>query len=406
MYDVMEGVRVIEVAEHTFVPAAGMILADWGADVIKIERRGGDAARHLTMLMRPGETRNAFFEVANRGKRSIGLDLTKEEGRQQLYKLIADADVFLTNLRTSARQKMGIEPEQLMEINPRLVYARGTGYGTRGAMAESGGFDFPSSWCRSGSGFAQTPADGGPPPTQPGSVGDLTGGATLAGAISAALFRRERSGKGAIVDHALYMMGTYIMTQGLATTSLAMKAAAETGEPPRMPQGGGESAAVRLYKTKDDRWLNICFLQDAWFPDLFEHLDRPDLASDPRFKDAESKMKNAAALIAELEKEFAKETLAEWGERFATLKGVWAPLQNPPEVLTDEQALENGFIVPVRDDDGEVYRAAASPGQFDERPVGALRVGPHYAQHTDDVMRELGLSQAEIEALREQEVIV
>ncbi len=406
MYDVMEGIRVIEVAEHTFVPAAGMILADWGADVIKIERKGGDAARHLAILTRPGEKRNGFFEVANRGKRSVGLDLTQEEGRQQLYKLVEGADVFITNLRTSARRKMGIEPEQLIAINPRLVYARGTGYGTRGALAESGGFDFPSSWCRSGSGFAQTPVDGGPPPSQPGSVGDLTGGATLAGAISAALFRRERTGRGAVVDHALYMMGTYIMTQGLATTSLVARAAAESGEPFVPPGPPPPNHAVRLYKTKDERWLNLCFLQDGWFADLFAHLERPDLASDPRFADAASKAANAEALIAELEGEFAKRTLAEWKEKLSTLAGVWAPLHNPSEVLADEQALENGFVVPVDDGEGGHYLAAASPGQFDERPVGPLRAGPHYAEHTDEVMRELGLSDAEIDALRRSDVIV
>ena len=181
MYDLMEGVRVIEVAEHTFVRAAGVVLADWGADVIKIERTvgGGDPARNMLILQRPGQTRNEYFEVANRGKRSVALDLTQDAGREQLYRLVEEADVFTTNLRTSARRKMKIEPEDLMVRNPRLIYARGTGYGMQGPMAEHGGFDYPSSWCRSGSGFAQTP-ESGPPPQQPGSVGDLTGGATLA----------------------------------------------------------------------------------------------------------------------------------------------------------------------------------------------------------------------------------
>ena len=175
MYDLMEGVRVIEVAEHTFVPAAGVVLADWGADVIKVERSvgGGDPARSLRILQRPGQKLNAYFEVANRGKRSVALDLTRPEGRQALYKLIEGADVFTTNLRADARRKLGIEPEDLMKHNPRLIYARGTGYGVRGAMADHGGFDYPSSWCRSGSGFVQTPADGSRPPQQPGQVATL-----------------------------------------------------------------------------------------------------------------------------------------------------------------------------------------------------------------------------------------
>src|SRR5690606_12302311 len=270
----MQGVRVVEVAEHTFAPSSGVVLADWGADVIKVERTvgGGDPARSLAILQRPGQKLNAYFEVANRGKRSIGLDLTQPEGREVLYKLVDGADVFITNLRGDARTKLGIESKDLMARNPRLIYARATGYGMEGPMASHGGFDFPSSWCRSGSGFVQTPATGGPPPQQPGSVGDLTGGATLAGAISAALFRRERTGKGCVVDHSLYGMGAYIMTQHITGASLAPPNAAAL-QAAAAPPGSG-NAMVRLYKTKDNRWLNICLLQDRWFPDLARRMER------------------------------------------------------------------------------------------------------------------------------------
>ncbi len=405
MYDVMQGIRVIEVAEHTFVPAAAMVLADWGADVIKIERHGGDASRALKILQRPGQKHNAFVEVANRGKRSVGLDLTKPEGREQLYKMLENADVFITNLRADARIKMGIEPADVIKINPRIIYARGTGYGTRGAMANDGGFDYPSSWCRSGSAFVQTPPDGSRPPIQPGSVGDLMGGATLAGAISAALFRRERTGQGAIVDNALYMVGAYIMTQSLAGASLAAQAASSTA-----PASGAPSfplvPLVRLYRTKDDRWLSLCLLNDGWFPDLARHLGRQDLIDDPRFVDEASKFANAEALIAELDREFAKQTLDEWKVTLATLQGVWAPLHSPAEVIADEQALINGFVTEITDYDGETYLAAASPGQFDERPVGFLRSSPDYAQHTDEVMREIGLTDDQIAALRAANVVV
>jgi len=399
----MEGVRVIEVAEHTFVPAAAVVLADWGADVIKIERHGGDVARHMTILQQPGQKRNGFFEVANRGKRSVGLDLGQAAGRKLLYALVETADVFLTNLRGSARRKMEIEAANLFAINPTLVYARGTGYGMRGAMAEDGGFDYPSSWCRSGSGYAQTPPGGGRPPQQPGSVGDLTGGATLAGAISAALFRRERTGRGAVVDHALYGMGTYIMTQGLASTSLAMQTASSAGAGPPAPRM--QNPLVRLYETRDDRWLCLCFLQDRWFADLARRIGRADLAKDPRFRDERAKQENADALIAELDAEFAKRTLAEWNDVLRGAEGVWAPLQSPPEVLADEQALVNGFVTEVTGKDGDSYLAGATPGQFDERPVGALAASPAYGQHTDEVMRELGRTPAEIASLRAQDVI-
>ena len=200
MYDVMTGVRVIEVAEHTFAPAAGMMLADWGADVVKVERSvgGGDPARSLRILQRPGQKHNAFFEVANRGRRSVALDLNSPEGRDFLYSLVASADVFITNLRGDARRKLGIEAEELISRNPRLIYARATGYGWPGLWRNTAALDFPSSWCRSGSAFVQTPANGDAPPQQPGSVGDLTGGATSGwghrrGAVSPGADRPRRS---------------------------------------------------------------------------------------------------------------------------------------------------------------------------------------------------------------------
>lgn len=402
MYDVMQGVRVIEVAEHTFVPAAGMVLADWGADVIKIERTlgGGDTSRHMAIIAQPGQKRNGFFEVANRGKRSVALDLTQAEGRAHLLRLVETADVFLTSLRTDARRKLGIEAEDLLVVNPRLIYARGTGYGLEGPMANRGGFDYPSSWCRSGSGFTQTPEDG-PPPQQPGSVGDLTGGATIAGAVAAALFRRERTGKGAIVDHALYAMGIYIMTQSLASASLA----GQTLDTPTQPRRRMNHPLVRVYRTSDDRWLNLCLLMDRWFPDLARKINRSDLLDDPRFVDEKSKIENADALIGELDKTFAQKSLGEWCEILGDLEGVWDPLLSPVEVINDEQALVNDFVVPITDGDGQYY-AAASPGRFDQQAVGDLKASPLHGEHTDEVMHEIGLSDTEIASLQKNKVIL
>jgi crotonobetainyl-CoA:carnitine CoA-transferase CaiB-like acyl-CoA transferase len=402
VYDVMQGVRVIEVAEHTFVPAAAMILADWGADVIKIERPGdgGDAGRTMRAIQRPGLRANPFFEAANRGKRSIGLDLTDPAGREQLYKLVASADVFMTNMRDDARAKMGIEPDDLMALNPRLIYASGTGYGRRGPMARTRGFDYPSSWCRSGSAFVQTPANGDPPPGQPGSVGDLNGGATLAGAVAAALFRRERTGRGAIVDHALYLIGIYIMSQSLISASLGWKA---TGRP--APRAEAADPANNIYRTKDGRWLVLCLLYDQWWPDLVRKLHREEWLSDPRWVDPQARAANNVALIAELDAIFATRSLAEWEDELASLEGVWSPLKSPDEVIEDTQAIENGFITPVTFDDGGYYLAGASPAQFDGRPIGPLRAAPEHARDTEAVLREIGLLDEQIVAMRDRGII-
>jgi len=403
MYDVMEGVRVIEVAEHTFVPAAAMILADWGADVIKIERvaGGGDAARSMRAIQRPGLKSNPFFEAANRGKRGLGLDLTKQEGRDYLYQLIAQADVFITNLRDDAIAKLGISSDELFKINPRLIYASGTGYGRRGPIAAARGFDMPSSWTRSGSAFVQTPSDGGPPPNQPGSVGDLMGGATLAGAISAALFRRERTGKGAVVENALYQVGTYIMSQSLIAASLGWQASG--------PMPGREAAPDPLmnwYKTGDNRWLLLCLLYDAWWDNFAQTLGHDEWREDPRFADPEARGANNTALIAELDALFATKTLAEWEAIMDNMDGVWAPAKSPAEVIADPQALENGFVTPVTYPDGEHYLVGASPTQFDGRPVGELKASPTHGEHTDHIMQELGLSAEQIAGLKERGIII
>ncbi len=399
MYDVMAGIKVVEVAEHTFVPAAAMILADWGADVIKIERAagGGDPGRNLAIPNSGKDGLSMYFEAGNRGKRSVALDLTQPEGRALLHKLIATADVFITNLRADARQKLGIEPEDVQKLNPTIIYARGTGYGLQGAMANDGGFDYPSSWCRSGSGYMQTPP-GAEPPLQPGSVGDLGGGATLAGAISAALFRRERTGKGAIVDNALYLFGIYLMSQSMAAAGMGLQ---------RGPTSRADAfnALVNNYRTSDDRWISLCLLMPQWWPDLAHHLGRPDMIDDPRYADPAARAQNSAALIAEFEAIFAAHDFLYWKQKLATLQGVWAPLQSPDEVIADPQALENGFVTEVTTTDGRSYLTGASPAQFDEAPIGQLSAAPAYGEHSTSVLAELGVSAADIADLRARAII-
>jgi len=393
MYDVMSGVRVIEVAEHTYVPAAAMVLADWGADVIKVERaQGGDSSRHMRLPGTDGKV-NPFFEAGNRGKRSVALDLTQAAGREQLYRLIEGADVFLTNMRADARVKLGIEAEDLLRRNPQLIYARGTGYGLHGDMANDGAFDYPSAWCRAGAGYNQT-LPGEAPPKQPGSIGDLGGGVTLAGAIAAALFRRERTGKGAIVDNALYMVGTYFMSQSLLATSIGV---------PTLPveaQKDSSFALANNYRTRDGRWISLCLLLEKWWPDFVAHIERPALLDDPRFIDSAARHVNSRALVGELIEIFATRDYADWCARLKTLEGVWAPIQNAAEVLADPQARVNGFVSRVEIEGGDHYLVGVSPAQFDEKPIGMLRAGPRFAQHTDEVLREAGLDDAELQRLR------
>jgi formyl-CoA transferase len=392
MYDIMKGVRVVEVAEHTFVPAAAMVLADWGADVIKIEKpQGGDFMRQLPI---PGAEKaiNPFFEAANRGKRSLGLDMFNPDGQAQFRKLIETADVFITNLRRGPRKKMGIEPEDLFKINPRLIYARGTGYGITGPEAERPGFDWPTAWCNAGAAYMLTPT-GGEPSNQPGSVGDLNGAMALAGAVSGALFRRERTGQGCVVDNSLYLTGSWTMCQSI------LAAGAGSPRPPFARRSEAYDALSNYYQTKDGRWLTLCLLYEKWWTDFLRHIEREDLAADPRYSTHAARRQNHKLLIVELDKIIAGRTLVEWAACFADLEGVWAPVRSPAEVLTDPQAVANGYVIPIKAPAGD-YKAVPAPAQFDEQPIGELKASPLFAQHTDEILSEIGLSTVEIESLR------
>ncbi len=401
MYDLLEGVRVVELASFVMMPAAGSMLADWGADVIKIEPpTTGDPWRTTGMMIGSVEIAGIpvapQVEIANRGKRSVGLDITVSEGRDILYKLLENADVFTTNLLGPTLVKLGVDLDSVRRVNPRVVYVSGSGNGVKGPEGHRGGFDIASHWSRSGIADRMTVGDA-EPPTQPGSVGDLTSGLATAGAIAAALFKRERTGVAPSVEVALYAMGMWTMTQSITASSLGIGGFAYGG------REASPNPLTMLYQTKDKRWLCLTLLQgDKWWPDFREHLGIPD---DPRFRDNEGRLANRDECVALIEAAFARKTLAQWREDLADLEGVWAPVLSVDEVLEDPQALANNFITEVEVARGESYRGVATPAQFDGQPPGHLRRAPLHCEHTDEVLREIGLDDAEIESLKKREIV-
>jgi formyl-CoA transferase len=221
----------------------------------------------------------------------------------------------------------------------------------------------------------------------------------LAGAISAALFRRERTGKGGLIEHSLYLIGIYIMSQSLIGASVGW----ERG--PGRPRTEVD-ALSNVYRSKDDRWLVLCLLYDSWWPDFARTLGHPEWLTDPRYVDVAARQRNCGALVAELDEIFASRTLAEWEEALVDLEGVWSPLKSPGEVIADPQALVNGYVAPVTMADGEEYVTGASPAQFDGTPIGALRAAPLHGTDTEDVMRELGLADDVLADLRARQIIL
>ncbi len=400
MSDVMQGIRVLEVAEHTFVPAASAILADWGADVIKIEHaERGDAMRGLgrTGVMDLSQGVHVLNEHSNRGKRSLGLDLTHPEGLEVLYALVRESDVFLTNKLPGTLERLKIDVDAIRAHNPKIIYVRGTSFGARGPDKDKGGYDMTGFWCRAGSAASVSPRDLPGVLPQPGpAYGDSMGGMTIAGGISAALFKRERTGEPSIVDVSLLSMGAWAMSSAIAL-SLQMKRPWSTP----MPGGSGSfNPLVGMYETADERYVCLVMLQaNQYWKDFCEHLDRPELATDPRFEDAEKLSANASDAVGILTDVFKTKTLAQWTERFQTLKGQWAPIQNTLEVVEDPQMRANGYMAKATTAEGTDFELVASPVQFDERPMATKRA-PEFNEHGDQILEDLGYDMDRILALK------
>ncbi|MEV4102681.1 CoA transferase [Nonomuraea sp. NPDC049649] len=406
MTDVLSGVRVIELASWTFVPAAGVALADWGADVIKIEHpQGGDPGRALVVGgLAPGKGKTALdymLELGNRGKRSVGLDLRHEVGRELLLKLVENADVFLTNWLSDARRKLRIDVEDLRAVNPKLIYARGSGLGPRGPEATNGGFDAASYLARGSVAYALATDPTERPMAQRPAYGDLPSGLTLAGGIVAALYRRERTGEPSVVDVSLLSQAMWTMAPDIM--------AADFFDVDRIPTGVGKMALnpiTNSYRTRDNRWLQLVMLQpDRYWRPLCEAIGRPDLAEDPRFPDGASLVKNAAEAVEELDRTFAEHDLDHWRRALAKQEGVWAVVQSPQEVLRDPQAVANEYLVEATDAAGVPYRFVANPIQIDEsapRPAQA----PEHGQHTEEVLLEAGMTWDDIIAAKERGAVM
>jgi len=402
MSQVMKGVRVVEMAQWWFVGSAGAVLADWGADVIKIEHPvAGDPLRGLVtsgLVPNTGGV-NFMMEQANRGKRSLGLDLAKPDGLALLHKLIASADVFLTNFLPAARRRLKIDLDDVRAINPRIVYVRGHGQGARGPDAEKGGYDAASFWSRGGIANALTRPDASAPTMQRAAFGDSTGGMTIAGAVAAALFQRERGGEPPVVDVSLLSTAMWVLAPDIvATKILGFDLPIGDRTLPMNP-------IVNSYRTKDGRWLFLNMLQsDRDWPGLCRHLDRADLIDDPRFADGKKRFENNAACVAELDAIFASRSLSEWKERFATLEGVWAPMQTARELPEDPQVLANGYLAELESNTGTRFTLVPNPVQFDEQPP-ALRPAPELGQHTEEILLELGLGWDDIGRYKESGAI-
>jgi crotonobetainyl-CoA:carnitine CoA-transferase CaiB-like acyl-CoA transferase len=391
VYDVLAGIKVLEVSAWAFVPSAGGVLADWGADVVKVEPPTGDPMRGLVNAGVVSDGPSFPWEIWNRGKRSIALDLQQDRAREIVLDLVAEADVFLTSYLPATRAKLGLDVADVQARNPQIVYACGTGFGADGEDAGKGGYDAISFWSRGGVASAVTPPDYGRPVGMPsGAFGDSISGMALAGGIAGALLRRERTGEGAVVDVALLGTAMWAMQMGIVGAAVMGLPAPQDDTsvtPPRPPFV--LNPLVNTYRTADGRWLSLCMLQlDRYWRGVFEVVGRADLVDDPRFADG-ALASHFDDMVEELEKAFAEKTLAEWRVELAKQPGQWDVVQHIAELPDDPQARANGFVQTVAYDGGHELPLVASPVQFDRTPP-TLGPAPAFGADTEDLLRGLG----------------
>ncbi|MEW9854336.1 CaiB/BaiF CoA transferase family protein [Novosphingobium sp. M1R2S20] len=399
---VMQGVRVLEVAQFTFTPAAGAVLADWGADVIKIEHpvRGDTQRGFLNMGgVKLDPLRHTLIEHPNRGKRSVGIDLGTPEGQELLYELAKQCDVFLTNFLPQVRQKNKFDVEHIRAANPNIIYARGSALGNKGPEREVGGFDGTVFWSRSGIAKAMTPEElEGPLSQGIPAFGDSIGGMFIAGGISAALYHREKTGEATEVDVSL--MSTAWWASG-ALISQVMETGVLSGN--SMPKSGGSPVNPFMgnYRCSDGGTINLCTISPTGhIRSLFEHLGIPEAADDPRFSEPRALFDNADAASALMVEAFAKHPFDYWRQHLKTYSGQWAPIQTFRDLLTDEQAVANDMIIEVEGaDGGEPLKLVRGPVQFNGEKLETTRA-PQASEHTEIVLMEMGIEWDKIEELK------
>lgn len=393
----LEGIKVVEVAQWVAAPGAGALLADWGADVVHIEHPvTGDSMRGLSNV--GGLAVDWLFELDNRNKRSMTLDISKKEGQLVLYKLLEGADIFITSLRPSELKRYNLEYSVLSKFNPGLVYASLTGYGNKGPDKERRGYDVSAFWARSG--FMASIREPDIAPQFPrGGMGDHTASIAMACGITTALYARERTGVGQEVDISLYNTGVWVL-------SIDMSCALATGEYAPLRRRSETPAMTNVYRTKDDKWIYFVHLQqDPYWPGFCRALGLEHLEKDDRFNSMMSRMMNNDELFAMAEQAMAKRTLEEWKPILDEYELIYAPVQDPTDVAKDEQAWANDFFATVEHPTLGKIKLVANPIKLSKMPSSIETTAPQSGQHTEEVLLENGYSWDDIARFKEQGLI-
>ena len=384
----LEGIKVIEMATYIAAPSAGGIMADWGADVIKIEPLGGCPMRQVyASAMTDDYPDNPVSALDNRGKRAIAINTGTDEGREIVRKLVEDADVFLTNVRPGQLKQQGLDFDTLSKINPKLVYASVTGFGLQGEEADKPGFDTAAFNAKSGFGWMMTPKGSAPAPLRTAAGDHITGIATASG-ILAALLKARDTGKGTLVESSLVRSAAYAVGCDYGTWLRYGRIARSR------PREEAIVAINNFYMTKDDYWLFINGRpgEPDW-PDVARAIGREDLLEDERFASLRDRRRNGVALIALMDEAFAQKTIDEWKPILDEAGLIWSPVQTFEQAFEDKQMHEAGVYVDMPKADGTSYKNIASPIRFGDESTDPKGPLPEIGQHTMDVLDQVGIDE-------------
>ena len=389
----LRGLRVVEMATWIFAPMSACVLGELGADVIKVEAHEGDPMRGLVPRVQ-GEI-DWVWELANRNKRSIALDARSEGGKEVLRRLLAEADVFIVNLRRGALERLGIDYESLRETHPRLIYAHATGYGTEGPDIDRPAFDELAYWARGGFMSTLGPADG-EPVRLVGAMGDLPSALHLTGAIFAALYQRERTGRGQFLSCSLYGGGIW-------ANGFAVQGALATGR--NYPRGDRYSAFNPLYnsyRAADGRWLQLAMIQEErfWTP-FAEAIGLPMLTEDARFAEASARREHIRAAVELIEQRIGEEPRDHWAEIFDARDFPWAPAADAVEIAGDPQAAANGYVRSMAHRAGGEFAVLGTPFELADAPSVNYGSAPELGEHTELILEQLGYDWAAIAGLKQ-----
>ena len=402
MPGVLEGIKIAGITTWAAMPSACVIMADWGAEVIKIEHpSGGDPQRAMvpeTIGLPPCPV-TPLWESDSRNQKSIALDLTQERARQIVYKLVETSDVFVANLQEPSLKKLGMDYDILRQVNPRLIYAHFSGYGRKGPDWAKPGFDHSAFWASSGI-MATLGEPDQPPPLQRPAMGDHIAALAIAGGIAAALFARERTGRGQRVDTCLLSLGMWVNAGQIAAYFVSDRDIRKTS------RRNAINPLRNIYRCRDDRWVQFAITQpDRFWPSFCRALGIENLEHDSRFSDAEKRAQNCQELISVLDDVIASKDYEQWKKSFDEWELVWAPVNTVKDIATDPQALANEFVREIRHPELGTMKVVASPLTFSEAPCNLRLPAPRLGEHTEEVLHGMGYTADEIARLRQDGVI-